>query len=76
MSLLSPDWHVLLEPGHKYAGGMNFEKEDHLVRHIPIEGSYPDTLDDLGIEPPNSLRTSICEFLILQQFWVVQEKMK
>lgn len=66
MSLLSPDWHVILKPGNKYTGGNEFfEIEDRLVRHIPIEGSYPETLDDLGIEPPNSLRTSICEFLIL-----------
>ena len=36
-----------------------------MVRHIPIEGAYPDTLDDLGNKPPKSLRTSICEFLIL-----------
>jgi hypothetical protein len=66
MSLLSPDWHVILNPGLKYTGGNEFfEIEDQLVRHIPIEGSYPDTLDELGMEPPKSLRSSICEFLIL-----------
>ena len=65
MSLLSPDWHVLLEPGSKYTGGNEFfEVEDLIVRHIPREGSFPDTLDDLS-KPPKSLRTSIYEFLIL-----------
>ena len=65
-SLLSPDWHVILKPGTKYTGGIEFfTNQKKLVRNIKNEGAYPESYDELGIEPPSSLRESICEYLIL-----------
>ena len=65
LSLLSPDWHVVLTPGKKYTGGNAFFDGNYqIVENIKSEGNYPPDLNDLE-SPPNSLRLAIIEFLIL-----------
>lgn len=65
-SLLSPDWHVVLKAGSSYTGGNEFfTSKQTLVRNIKPEGSYPESFDELGSTPPQSLCDSICEYLIL-----------
>ena len=65
LELLSPDWHVLLTPGRKYTGGNDFFNGEYdIVKSIKIEGNYPPEIDNLT-SPPESLVSSIIEFMIL-----------
>ncbi|MDC1188601.1 Z1 domain-containing protein [Flavobacteriales bacterium] len=68
LSLLSPDWHVLLTPGEDYTGGNSFFSDNkykiQLNSPIPKIGEYPPVTKDL-IEPPQSYIDSIAEFFIL-----------
>ena len=65
LNVLSPDWHIILDPGEKYTGGEKFfENDNKIIQYIPVEGSYPESIDELEYIP-KSLKESICEFLIL-----------
>lgn len=68
LSLLSPDWHVLLTPGSDYTGGQSFFSENKykIQLNSPIEkiGEYPPVTKDLQ-GPPQSYIDSIAEFFIL-----------
>lgn len=68
LSLLSPDWHVLLSPGKKYTGGNSFFKNQgnlpKLYGSIPIVGSYPPDTKSLE-SPPESYIDAIKEFMML-----------
>lgn len=66
LSLLSPDWHVLLKPGNKYTGGkVFFEDSNHLVEGIKNEGSLtPPEFTQLK-SYPDSLYNSIIEYLLV-----------
>ena len=65
LSLLSPDWHVILSPGEMYTGGqIFFDEKRNIVENIKAEGEFPPSTDNL-VAPPKSLKSSIIEFLIL-----------
>ena len=65
LEVLSPDWHVLLTPGNKYTGGNKFfDGEYDIVKNIKNEGNYPPNIDHLT-SPPESLVSTIIEFMIL-----------
>lgn len=68
LSLLSPDWHVLLTPGEAYTGGNSFFSNNKykikLNAPIPKIGEYPPVTKHL-LEPPQSYIDAIAEFFIL-----------
>ena len=73
INILSPDWKVILDPGENYTGGEQFfKKHTKIIQFIPTEGSYPETIDELK-SIPDSLKESICEFLILASLMRIYE---
>lgn len=68
LSLLSPDWHVLLTAGDHYTGGNDFFENTNnsikLFGEIPREGDFPPETKNL-MGPPNSFIDAIKEFLML-----------
>ena len=68
LSLLSPDWHVLLTPGSKYTGGNEFflgrSKLPKLFGTIEKVGDYPPETKNLE-SPPESYINAIIEFIML-----------
>jgi hypothetical protein len=66
LSLLSPDWHVLLTPGNNYTGGkIFFNDSNQLVEEIKNEGQFtPPNFTKLK-SYPESLYNSIIEYLIV-----------
>ncbi len=79
-NILSPKWHVVLQPGDDYTGGQEFFKNKlEYVRPIKIEYEndfqYPPDTTHLE-SPPKSLINSIKEFLILSVFKSFYDKIK
>lgn len=68
LSLLRPNWHVLLTPGFDYTGGNHFFKPDKrnpdLVAAIPSIGDYPPETKNLK-SAPDSYIDAIKEFMML-----------
>jgi hypothetical protein len=65
LSLLSPDWHVLLKPGNSYTGGkVFFDSSNNIVTDIKQEGLYPPNFTQLK-SAPESLYNSILEYLLV-----------
>jgi len=65
MSMLSPDFHVVLSPGQSYTGGITFfrERREQLVVTIPENEVYHNTINPLE-SPPNSLIDALKNFYI------------
>ena len=62
--LLSPDWHVVLEPGIGYFGGKQlFRENPGRVRLIPSEEAYHSSDNPLS-NMPSSLEVALLEFII------------
>ena len=71
INILSPKWHVVLDPGSKYTGGEKFfEKDDEYVMDIEPElipntdKYFPPETKQLN-NPPESLKKAIREFFLL-----------
>lgn len=70
IDLLSPDWHVLLEPGKSYTGGSTFFKKpktDKLIYNIPDKERYHYKDNNLN-SPPSGLIDSIYKFIFSSIF--------
>lgn len=65
MSVLSPDFHVILTPGLKYTGGQTFfrDKIDVLIRRIPENEVYHNRANPLD-SPPESLISALKDFYV------------
>ena len=80
-NILSPKWHVILQPGDDYTGGQEFFKNKlEYVRPIKIEYDennfqYPPDTSHLE-SPPKSLINSIKEFLVLSVFKSFYDEIK
>ena len=79
-NILSPKWHVILNPGDDYTGGKEFFKnKGEYVRPIKIEYDndfqYPPDTSHLE-NPPKSLINSIKEFLILSALKSYYDELK
>jgi hypothetical protein len=83
IDLLSPKWHVLLEPGKNYTGGLTFFKEPStkkLIYNIPETERYH-FKDNKLTKPPVGLIESIYKFifssifLCYDDFDLIPEKM-
>lgn len=70
IDLLSPDWHVLLEPGKSYTGGSTFFKKSKtkkLIYNIPDKERFHYKDNNLDI-PPSGLINSIYNFIFSSIF--------
>jgi hypothetical protein len=70
LDLLSPQWHVLLEPGKGYTGGLTFFKEPltaKLIYNIPEEEQFH-WKHNLLKKPPKGLIDSIYKFIFSSVF--------
>jgi hypothetical protein len=70
LDLLSPQWHVLLEPGKNYTGGMTFFKEPlapKLIYNIPEDEQFHWKNNPLK-KPPKGLIESIYKFIFSSVF--------
>ncbi len=65
MSILSPDFHVVLSPGEKYTGGEKFfnEYRNELIVRIPDDEVFHNTRNPLT-KPPKSLISALQDFYI------------
>ena len=62
---LSPQWHVILEPGEQYCGGNKYFNSDYdIVDTIPREGNFPISMTNID-HAPKSLIDSIKEYFII-----------
>ncbi|MBT4959106.1 MAG: hypothetical protein HON33_03945, partial [Flavobacteriaceae bacterium] len=80
ISLMSPEWKVLLKPGLKYTGGNEFFNEKkNIIRKIKKEKEskdgkiYPPDIKHLK-EYPDSLFDSVNEFIILASLKTLFDK--
>ncbi len=70
LDLLSPQWHVLLEPGKSYTGGLTFFKDPDtkkLIYNIPVEEQFH-WKDRPLTSPPKGLKNSIYKFIFSSIF--------
>lgn len=70
IDLLSPEWHVLLEPGKSYTGGSTFFKNPltkSLIYNIPDKERYHYKDNNLDF-PPSGLTNSIYKFIFSSIF--------
>jgi hypothetical protein len=70
LDLLSPQWHVLLEPGKSYTGGLTFFKDPYtkkLIYNIPEKEQFH-WKDRPLTQPPKGLIDSIYKFIFSSVF--------
>jgi hypothetical protein len=69
LDMLSPDWHVLIEPGENYTGGEAFFKSgnSNKIVSIPDEERYH-YKDRPLIYPPKGLKDAIYNFILSSIF--------
>jgi hypothetical protein len=64
IDLLSPNWHVLIEPGEKYVGGIDFFKNTDKQRIVNIPENERYHYKEMPLEyPPKGMKEALFSFV-------------